>query len=451
MPSPQGLAYVLLRTFAGQETGFDFRVTNAASYAKKYTAAIYAIPKGESAGDGADRASALAAAAERQQPFARNDLTLEAGASDSIPFYPQPAAPPAAAEKADPAKSAEAAKQNDPAKELAPDVRWGLVCVLTEVPKPEAPAESANPRMQRLVVEFKTLHPDRYIQPRIRYDAAGEVEARLVIPDVGLLPPAGSKVNLELLTAEPIAQPPSARLNTTLTSQRPDDILRSYVKPGAPGFAKAFLHVDGYPRAFIYDLPDASRASLERKRDLHEIMLPSKKIEVYYRETPDKPVEIPFAVDLPQPRDPSHFARLFIDSVPDGNSFTRSEDELLYPPTFDDREHQMLLVKPKTGRGMSVETKVSDLVALVNLKEKYADQEVHIRAQLVEAESQGPGRDSRPARQPRRQKTCAVSRQSSADGERPNFLTAPFTRTTSSASTWMPAIRSPASNKSCST
>jgi hypothetical protein len=83
---------------------------------------------------------------------------------------------------------------------------------------------------------------------------------------------------------------------------------------------------------------------------------------------------------MPESREQIYLARLFVDSQA-GGEFNPDEDKILFQSSKD-RRHKSLLVKPKTGSGMALQTNVSDFVEELNLS-PYVN-EVRLRAQLVE-------------------------------------------------------------------
>jgi len=386
-----GLGHVSLLTFNGHETRYDFRLTNNATHAKKYKAVVYTIPApDEPSGPKRSMATLVMAAEQRGTVLASNELSLNPGGTVSIPFFSAQSAaasatPAAAKEAPDAAKAAASA-----AKEPLPDITAGLMCILEES-TPVTQIDTPKPRRQVIVIEVETLPPQRYITPLVNYDAGrGEIAAELSVRSRDQLPVNGSKVELEVITREQIPQPPGAKRATTLTRQSSEDTLRAYVKRGTTDRAKIFLHVDGYPRAFIYELAlDASLPNVERKSfELREITLPDpKKFRVYYPQKVDEPISFPFIVDMPPSAARLYLARLFIDIEP-GGDFNRREDTLVYE-SFEDRTRRVELIKPTAAQGMAVRSEVADPTVSLDLSTLPGNQRVHVRGQIVRKESEG--------------------------------------------------------------
>ncbi len=388
-PFNNGIAHVRLTTFAGHQTQYDFRLTNPATHPKKYQAEIFALPRPDEPSRVRDVQSLALAATTRGVRLAANVLQIAPGGTVSIPFFPAPQ--PAAAGKEAPAgpdaaKAADAKAADATAKPLAPEITSGVVCVLSEDAASTAGAAAAELRRQVIVVEFETQHPDNYITPRVEYNARdGKITAMLSVPDRDRLPPGGAKVEIEVVTQEQVRQGPDAVRAASVTQQDPEQILRVYAPTGTPASAEVFLHVDGYPRAFVYELPlDASLPNAERiLLDLRRISLPNPaSFRIYYPGRVTEAVRFPFQVDMPPSQDRAYLARLFIDRQP-GGEFNPDEDRVLVQSP-QDRVHQVTLIKPEGAPGMAVQTQVSDFVTMLDLS-PYLN-EVHVRAQLVRRE-----------------------------------------------------------------
>jgi hypothetical protein len=384
-PFQEGLAHVRLTPFAGHDTRYDFKLTNTATHPKKYAAVVYSIPQPGEREAERDAASLAMVGEKLGKELARNELLLEPGATRSIPFFPaKPSTDPKEA-AAPPAPAAAANKKpGEAAKEPAPDISSGMVCVLTE---DSAGGNAAGEsRRQVIVIEIDPQPPSNYITPRVNYDArTGEIAAVLSAPDPNGLPPGGAEVRMEVITQQKVRQPSSAKDKTVLTAQNPDDTLRVFAPAGTPARAEVFLHVDGYPRAFIYELAlDASLPNVERTLlDLHRIALPDPaSFRVYYPGKVDEAVRFPFSVDMPPSANRRYLARLFIDPQP-GGAFNPDEDKVLQQ-SFQDRDRRATLVKPESGTAIAVQTKVSDFLEMLDLS-PYLN-EVHVRAQLVRLE-----------------------------------------------------------------
>jgi hypothetical protein len=399
VPFPDGIGRVSLLTFSGHETRYDFRLTNGATHAKKYKSTVYAVPAPDDPfAERRSEATLIVAAEQGKRVLASSELSLAPGGTGSIPFFSaQPPAPndPAASKAApDTKKGAESAAKDPP-----PDVTSGMVCILEET-TPVTQIDAPKPKRQVILIEVETLPPPRYVTPLVNYDAGrGEIAARLAVPPSVQLPLDGSRVEIEVITSQEIPQPPSAKRATTLTRQNPEDTLRAFVKRGTTDRAKVYLHVDGYPRAFIYELAlDASLPNVERKSfELREITLPNPAaFRIYYPEKVDEPISFPFTVDMPPSAARMYLTRLFVDRQP-GGDFVPREDALVFK-SYEDRNREVVLQKPTDGPGMAVKSQVSDPKVMLDLSPYPGNQRVHVRAQIVRTESDGvevvlPGAD----------------------------------------------------------
>ncbi|MEX2140112.1 MAG: hypothetical protein WD894_12680 [Pirellulales bacterium] len=385
VPFADGVALVRLSPFVGHETRYDFRLTNTATHPKKYTAVVYAIPPAEDVEMNRTVASLAMAGETRGNELARNELTLAPGGTGSIPFFAsQPPAAKEAAPAADAAKAGDTKTGDTTPKETAPEVSSGLVCVLTEDTQSTDGKTAVEPRRQVIVIQIDTQLPSNYITPRVDYDARTGAIAAVLSADPDRLPPAGAKVEMDVVTGEQVKQLGKAKRETTLTPEDPNDTLLIFAPAGKPTRAEVFLHVDGYPRAFIYELPlDANLPNVERTLlELRRVALPNlESFRIYYPGKVTEPVRFPFSVDMPS-RDGSYLARLFVDPER-GGEFNPDEDKVLLQ-SVKDRVHRATLVKPKTAPGMAIQSQVTDFVAMLDLR-PYLN-EVRLRAQLVRRE-----------------------------------------------------------------
>jgi hypothetical protein len=157
-----------------------------------------------------------------------------------------PAAPPPPA-KADgaatPAGSPPPAAA--PAAAPPPPLEFGLLLILTD------PADGSQ--------IFKHLslapqRPQRYVVPRVRYSRARErIEIEVAAVDDSLLPPEGVRVSAEL--AEPIAPDAERQLAALLRPGQPPAEMFVEVPSAAGRVANLRISVDGFPRAFLYQVP----------------------------------------------------------------------------------------------------------------------------------------------------------------------------------------------------
>jgi hypothetical protein len=373
----EGIAHVRLSPFTGHVTRYEFRLTNTAAFAKGYNVEIRSVPIMTDSEQRPTLAAMAGAAQSRGEVLARNKLVIKPGDCSSIRFdSPPPAAPIDAA--SDAAKAA--AEKAAAAKADLPDVRAGLVCVLTDISKSGPANPPPSSAQQIIVIEPKVQPPHAYISPRLVY-RTGEIVAVLSAPDsADQLPITGANVRLEVFSNQLVSDV-RAKFATTITrNNRNGDTLRAFVRGGTPTQAQVVLHVDDYQRAFIYELPlDASLQDVVRKLDLREIRLPDETaFPIYLDGKVLEPVKFPFSVDLPPISDRSNRVRVFIADSPEGDF----DPGTLMLERFADRVHAIELVKVEDAPVLALRAHTADLMAMLRL-DPYENQPKYVRVQLV--------------------------------------------------------------------
>jgi hypothetical protein len=370
-----GIAHVQLSPFTGHVTKYEFRLTNAAAIPKEYNVEIRSVPPSDS--EQRPSPTAMAGAAQsRGDVLATNKLVIPPGEYRSIRFD----SPPAAAQKEAAADAAKAAADKAAAAKAQPrDVRGGLVCFLTEVSKSAPAGPSASSGTSQIIVIEPKVQPPLYISSRLVY-RNGEIEAVLSPPDeADQLPMEGANVRLEVFSDQLVSNV-SAKFATTITpDNRNGDTLRAFVR-GTPALAQVALHVDDYPRAFIYEFPlNVSLQDVVRKLDLSEIRLPDEtKFPIYLDGKVPDPVPFRFSVDLPPNSDRSHRVRVFIADAAEGDF----DPNTVMLEKYADRDHPIELVKVDDAPVLALRARTADLVAKLDLN-AYENQPKFVRVQLV--------------------------------------------------------------------
>jgi hypothetical protein len=212
-----------------------------------------------------------------------------------IPF---PVAKPPAGEK--PAAPAE--KPTEPKPDARPVVTYGLVCLIRE--------RGAQQRNWVRYVDLAPLRPKDYLDPLVSYD----VRQRLVLVEVkppqaaddgppAIFPPVSEEQPIPVVWEVAGTLDPTARMKDRgeITSPGGGTRLFVQVEPGANREVPVRLTVDGWPRAFQYQVPcDRDRQRVDRLRSLSRIQIVSPPAGKAFRVPLNAPLMVQFQVDAPE-------------------------------------------------------------------------------------------------------------------------------------------------------
>ena len=176
------------------------------------------------------------------------DLKLPGGGKPVTLNAPQPkeagAPPPPKDEK----NKADSTVGNAPAAADGPPpipVRQGMLMILRE-------RATGNTLLRR--IDFRPQRPRRYIDAVVGYNPVQErIEVRVVASDRAAVPPAGIKVKLNF--PEPLARGTEAQLEGILNAPDYSALLYVQAPPSDSRVQTVYIEADGYPRAFIYEVP----------------------------------------------------------------------------------------------------------------------------------------------------------------------------------------------------
>lgn len=377
-----------LRPFSGGMTYYDFRIKNQAEREKNYRCTVYAVPPPDENSSGASTNAIVAATLNNASPIGPTQMASAPPSGTAVlPIYPAPApAAPAASKDEKPEKGKEppsAEKGDEKPKQYS--LNHGMLLVIEEADGQTA--EAAATSKIRLLVQFEPQRPSEYLEPDVGFrwqsEDSAEVSVDLTLQDASRASHDGTQVRLEIVPEEVVIRRPSLASQTTLDARTPADRLLAYLKPTTGVSAQLNLHVDGYPRAFTYDLPaDGTRSKLPAKdRDLHAITFPRDgNFPQFYNKPIEKPLEVPFAFDVPPRLDASYFARVYIVRDPERRDYHPQDRAIVFSR---DRSTEFALVKSDRPGQAAIETRVSDWVARFDNMAQYENQRVHLRAEIV--------------------------------------------------------------------
>jgi hypothetical protein len=176
------------------------------------------------------------------------------------------------------------------AEKGGPAVSHGLVCILDE---------KATKRRIFYWLDVVPLHPSEYLKVEFpRLEPSGQdTEVKIQFKAAGtLFPPGGSEVELELLKEE---MPRGKKASAKLDDAQATDFVSVKLDPDRRRSLLARLHVDGYPRAFVYEMDVTQNRPISRRMREIRLFTPAK----IYAPRPSIPVTI--FVDAPNAfRDP---------------------------------------------------------------------------------------------------------------------------------------------------
>jgi hypothetical protein len=137
-------------------------------------------------------------------------------------------------------------------KQPAVSIRHGMLVIVRR-------RDTGETMVRRL--DFRPERPRRYVRPRVGYNAATErIEINVTPIDRSTVPTEGIDVRCEF--PEPLARGTVAKLQGTITA--PDYNAGLFIEAplSESRVQRVYLTVDGYPRAFVYDVP-CTRASTD--------------------------------------------------------------------------------------------------------------------------------------------------------------------------------------------
>lgn len=177
-----------------------------------------------------------------------------------IAFPKPPDEPPPAKPAPKEAAGGEAAK---PAAGSAPAVQE-LLLVVTD-----------RKTQQRTIrrIQFEPQRPRRFVQARVGYDFQEQrVRIRVSAPNPAVLPPGVLKVRAEFV--EPLEEAAERRLEGELRAPDFKTDLYAEIESKPQRIATLLLHVDGYPRAFVFRVPCwVHSVELPEQRDLLDVRI----------------------------------------------------------------------------------------------------------------------------------------------------------------------------------
>lgn len=319
---------IRLQPFPNRTTEYRFELANRSGKDRKVRVQLWGLPPGAAAAQ-TDEAPTDEAGNPRlgfvrlHEPV---EVPLGGGAAVPIPF---PAPPEKPAPKDAPA--GEKPEQPPPAPDLRPAVTGGMAATVTDVDDPG--------RRFLTRIEIAPLAPKVYLDPVVSYDPA---QQRLTVhlkardsdgdgrPNPELLPltTPESPVRVAWDTAGVLDPGTEMKDRAELVPPQFESPLFAKVEQAAGKVVPVRLSVDGYPRAFVYQVRcDRARSSVERERSLCEVrFVRPADGDAFLAPADSVPVEL--QVDAPEDafQRPGDVVEVGIDE--DGDNQLRHENKL---------------------------------------------------------------------------------------------------------------------------
>ena len=177
------------------------------------------------------------------------DLSVPGGGSPVFPVAEQEADEPGSGEQSADGEAAD--KADEPAKAEAAepiqstDMPHGMLVVMTDV-------ETGQSTLR--LVDFAVQRPRRFVRPRVGYDAGkNQIKIAVSARDVSALP-SGEPIQVTCELADDASGRTKGKLQGEITKDNPTANLFLSVSMPPPHLARVYINVDGYPRAFIFDV-----------------------------------------------------------------------------------------------------------------------------------------------------------------------------------------------------
>lgn len=235
-----------LLPYPNRVENFKFGVVNHSSRTKQISLGCFMIGEPVADRSETDPTGLLASA----KPLATFEMSVP---GDGRPTFPGAALPDEAAEK-DPESAAaepkpeEAAKEEDSAPKpiKSTDMPHGMIVVLTDM---DTGQSTIRP------VHFSVQRPRRFVVPRVGFDAKKQqITVAVAAADVNRLP-AGPPIRVECRLANDVYGRTKGKLQGMITKANPVANMFIAMSTPPPSVTRVHVDVDGYPRAFIFDVP----------------------------------------------------------------------------------------------------------------------------------------------------------------------------------------------------
>jgi hypothetical protein len=357
--------HLRLLLFPNRVTPFRFALVNRSGRARKTRVELWSRPASTAVtGDRVLPVDALGSVRPGfERLFGPLDVELPADPTPvTLPFPPPPAGEPA---KPAPAKKDASPPESPEAVDKRPIVTPGLVCLV---------ADAANPERQwNTWIDFALRPPRDYLEPDVAYDP---IQQQITIamhprdadgdgkPDLDRLPPTAAAEPIRLIWNTAGVLEPGTEMKDQAELAPPSYTAALFAKVPAQADKQipVQLAVDGYPRAFLYNVRcDRIGRPAERERSPCRIRITSPAAGAAFL-APLEVIPVEFQVDAPEDafQKPGDTVEIGLDE--NGDRTLRNERKLQWS---SDRQVTVRLHKVEPTGNAQFHAEVTDFKTLL--------------------------------------------------------------------------------------
>jgi hypothetical protein len=241
---------------------------------------------------------------------------------------------------------------SDPAeaeKFAGKDLPYGFIVVIDD-------PETKRQTLRR--VQIQPQPPRNYLSALAQLDATGGLTIQVSATNRALVPAEGIKIRGKI---EGISAQLESQLSGVIRGPTYTATLTGKVPPNVTDMVKATIDVDGYPRAFIFEIPpQATSRAFEPKKDARAVRITSPERHKAFK-APNAVVPVVMEVDAPHntfSEGSNAIVAVGIDSDRDGEL----SDENAPPPRImrSDRQVRVAATSFVLDGTLTLDTKISD-------------------------------------------------------------------------------------------
>jgi len=235
-----------------------------------------------------------------------------------------------------------------------PNMSGGLACVIRD-------ASSGKAQWIKWIV-FAPRPPKEYVAPRVRYDARESrihVEVRLAADEE--FPPLSTETPITVTWSAEGDLGPNVAVKSDGLIAAADQTAALYaeISPGADKRVQVRLAVDGWPRAFVYEVRcDRDRPEIRPERDRRALHFTSPAQDQAFRVPLLAPIPVELQVDAPEDafREPSDMVEVRILAADSNRELCPEETQRF----SSDRQTVIRLLRLSSQGEMKIDAKVGD-------------------------------------------------------------------------------------------